>query len=198
MPLKMKQRLGTLLLQDPFASPVVQQLKNQLAQLTTTMQQKDQQIAILKTMAQQRLERQAEWVAAQKEIKRNEIAFKQWQQENKDTQEARMELLRNLLTQGDTVGALAVLDSIKQIDPAIATNPVLNNIGDAELQETRNYVTEDINNVAGNPGNSIGGPQQPQTQQPAAQPMAPWAGQPGTPRVIKFPASGQPQQPLKW
>lgn len=198
MPLKMKQRLGTLLLQDPFASPVVQQLKNQLAQLTATIQQKDQQIAILKTMAQQRLERQAEWVAAQKEIKRNEIAFKQWQQENKDTQEARMELLRNLLTQGDTIGALAVLDSIKQIDPAIATNPVLNNIGDTELQETRNYVTEDINNVAGNPGNSIGSPQQPQPQQPATRPMAPGAGQPGSPRVVPFPTSGQPQQPLKW
>ena len=109
-----------------------------------------------------------------------------------------MELLRNLLTQGDTVGALAVLDSIKQIDPAIATNPTLNGIGDSELQETRNYVTEDINNVAGNPGNSIGGPQQPQVQQPAAQPMAPGAGQLGSPRVIQLPSSGQPQQPLKW
>lgn len=186
LPLKMKERLGNLLMQDPFASPMVKQLQTQVQQLTGELQKAQQREAILRTMASQRLERQAEWVAAQKEIKRNEIALKQWQQENKDTQEARMELLRTMLQQGNTVGALALLDSIKQVDPPIVTDPVLNAMGNQDLAENTDSIREDINNAG-------------TVQQPAANP-----GQPGTPiqqqqqNVVRLPTSNPARPGPSW
>lgn len=163
LPLKMKERLGKLLLEDPFASPMVKQLQTQVQGLTLELQKAQQREAILRTMASQRLERQAEWVAAQKEIKRNELALKQWQQENKDTQEARMELLRDMLQKGDTVGALMLLDSIKQVDPPVVTDPTLEAMGNQDLAENTNNVREDILDAG-----TIGQP-----QQPAAAPQQP-------------------------
>lgn len=190
LPLKMKRRLGNLLMQDPFASPMVKQLQGQVQQLNTELQKAQQREAILRTMASQRLERQAEWVAAQKEIKRNEIALKQWQQENKDTQEARMELLRSMLQQGDTVGALALLDTIKQVDPPIATNPVLNEMGDEDLAESTSSVNEDIRNAG-----TIT-PVNPQPMGPATNPNIQQQNVVRLP--ITNPARPGPQPPTSW
>lgn len=157
LPYDMKTRIGKLLLQDPFASPLVKQLQTQIQQLTLQLQKSEQREAILRTMASQRLERQAEWVAAQKEIKRNELAYKQWEAENKDTQEARMELLRDLLAKGDMVGAMAVLDTIKQVDPPIATNPALEARGQQDMNRMTNDVREDVSTMV----NTNGGQQPP-------------------------------------
>ena len=182
----MKERLGKLLMEDPFASPVVQQLKGQVQNLTLELQKAQQREAILRTMASQRLERQAEWVAAQKEIKRNELALKQWQQENKDTQEARMELLRDMLQKGDTIGALTLLDTIKQVDPPVVTDPVLNAMGNADLAENTNNVREDIVDAGTIQQPTAGAPQQPQNN----------FQQPGIIRLpVTNPARPGPQQP---
>lgn len=123
LPENMKQRVGQLLMQDPFASPKVVELNQQLQKAQQTIQQQTNQITQLRIMASQRMERQAEWVASQERIKRFEIMFKQWQQENKDTQEARMEVLRKLLDNGDTFGAMAMLQAIRQIDNPVLTEP---------------------------------------------------------------------------
>ena len=185
MPKKMKERVGALLLQDPFASPLTQQLKAQIQQLTAELQKARQREAILRTMASQRLERQAEWVSAQKEIKRNELAFKQWQQENKDTQEARMEMLRKLLDAGDTVGALALLDTIKQVDPPIVTDPVLDAMGNVDEQQSTNAVREDIN--------AVGTIQNPAGPVPGAPVQA------GQPNVVRIPVTNPARPgPQSW
>jgi hypothetical protein len=123
LPENMKQRVGQLLMQDPFASPKMVELNQQLQKAQQTIQQQTNTITQLRIMASQRMERQAEWVASQERIKRFEIMFKQWQQENKDTQEARMEVLRKLLDNGDTFGAMAMLQAIRQIDNPVLTEP---------------------------------------------------------------------------
>ena len=182
-----KDDLAKLLLSDPFASPLVQQLKTQVQQLTLELQKAQQREAILRTMASQRLERQAEWVAAQKEIKRTELTLKQWQQEDKDTQEARMELMRSFIQKGDTAAALALLDQIKQTDPAVTLDPTLDAMANEDLQTMTSSARKDVDNVAGNSELHPG--QQPQGQPtgPAAVPSG--AGQPWTPRVISIPTT---------
>jgi hypothetical protein len=123
LPLSVKERVGKLLMQDPFASPKVVQLTQQIQQLQQTIQTQQDRITKLQIMASQRVERQAEWVASQERIKRFEIMFKQWQQESKDTQEARMEVLRQLLSAGDIYGAMAMLQAIQQIDTPVLDMP---------------------------------------------------------------------------
>lgn len=182
-----KDDLAKLLLSDPFASPLVQQLKTQVQQLTLELQKAQQREAILRTMASQRLERQAEWVAAQKEIKRNELTLKQWQQEDKDTQEARMELMRSFIQKGDTAAALALLDQIKQTDPVVALNPALDAKGNEDLQTITSIVRKDVDNVAGNSEFYPG--QQPQGQPTGPATVPSGAGQPWTPRVASIPTT---------
>lgn len=155
LPLSMKQRVGELLMQDPFASPQVKQLRTTIQQLNETVQKQNQQITLLRIQASQRLERQAEWVASQERIKRGELAFKQWQQENKDTQEARMEVLRKLLEAGDTAASLAMLNTIQHIDPPVLADPTTQVLMNQETNDTVTSVMEDIN-VATNTNNGNG------------------------------------------
>ena len=195
-----KNALGTILLQDPFASPLVKQLNGQIQLLTKQLADAQQREAILRTMASQRLERQAEWVAAQKEIKRNELVYKQWQQENKDTQEARMELMRQFLQQGNTAAALALLEQIKQTEQPIATDPALDAMGNTDLNTMSNKINEDIANVGNIGANSGSNPIQ-QPQGPAVQPQYGNAGsgQFGPSGVISVPVTNParpgPKQP---
>ena len=140
LPLSVKERVGKLLVQDPFASPKVVQLTQQIQQLQQTIQTQQNRITELRIMASQRMERQAEWVASQERIKRFEIMFKQWQQENKDTQEARMEVLRQLLSAGDTYGAMAMLQAIQQIDTPVLDMPATQQqMTDATVDTTAAY-----------------------------------------------------------
>lgn len=152
LPENMKQRVGQLLMQDPFASPKVVELNQQLQKAQQTIQQQTNQITQLRIMASQRMERQAEWVASQERIKRFELMFKQWQQENKDTQEARMEVLRRLLDNGDTYGAMAMLQAIRQVDNPVLTKPETQmQMNDATADTLGQFVEnnqEVFNNVA--------------------------------------------------
>lgn len=154
LPENMKQRVGQLLMQDPFASPKVVELNQQLQKAQQTIQQQTNTITQLRIMASQRMERQAEWVASQERIKRFEIMFKQWQQENKDTQEARMEVLRKLLDNGDTFGAMAMLQAIRQIDNPVLTEPVTQMQMNDATADTLGQFTENNQEVFNNVANS--------------------------------------------
>lgn len=125
LPMDTKQRIGATLKQDPFASPKVQQLTVQIKQLQAQLQEKDQQITMLRIQATQRLERQAEFVAMQERVKRGELAFKQWSEEQKDTQEGRMALLDAALKAGDVQGALQILHSIESRDSLVTSQPAV-------------------------------------------------------------------------
>lgn len=179
LPLSMKQRVGELLMQDPFASPQVKQLRTTIQQLNETVQKQNQQITLLRIQASQRLERQAEWVASQERIKRGELAFKQWQQENKDTQEARMEVLRKLLEAGDAAAALAMLNTIQHIDPPVLADPTTQVLMNQETDDTVTGVMEDINVATNtNDGNGQGAPESVGQGIPIGQ-AAPTEQQPG-------------------
>ena len=190
LPEKMKQRVGQILMQDPFASPLVVKLKQQLQAQQQTIAAQQNRITQLQIMATQRMERQAEWVASQERIKRFEIMFKQWQQENKDTQEARMEVLRKLLDQGDTFGAMAMLQAIQAIDnPVLAEPETQAQMTDATADTIGQYQQGELNNV-GNVTPNVGpqinpGPQPTATANtagftaPVSIPRAPVVAQPG-------------------
>lgn len=185
LPISVRQRVGMLLMQDPFASPKVVQLTQQLQQSQQTIQAMQNRITQLQIMSSQRLERQAEWVASQERIKRFELMFKQWQQENKDTQEARMEVLRKLLDAGDTYGAMAMLQAISQIDNPVLMEPETQlQMTDATNDTIGQYTKGAIENgtiPTGNPGGST----------------ATWPGaattQPGNAAGLN---AGQPAQPV--
>ena len=155
LPLRMKQRVGNLLMQDPFASPKVVQLTQQIQQLQQTIQKQANRITELRIMASQRMERQAEWVASQERIKRFEIMFKQWQQENKDTQEARMEVLRQLLSRGDTFGAMAMLQAIQQIDAPVLDMPETQGQMNDATQDTMGAYQSTMNPVINTPAPQV-------------------------------------------
>lgn len=152
LPMNMRQRLGQLMMQDPFNSPAVQQLKAKLDAANATIQQQTNTITQLRIMASQRLERQAEFVASQERIKRFETMFKQWQQENKDTQEARMEILRKLLDAGDFAGAMAMLQAINKMDTPVLTSPVTQMQMEQADEATKGDLNASIYNTSGNSG----------------------------------------------
>lgn len=186
MPVNMKERIGQLLMQDPFASPAMQALKQQNVALQQTIQKQENTITQLRIMASQRMERQAEYVASQERIKRFEVMFKQWQQENKDTQEARMEVLRRLLDNGDTYGAMAMLQAIQAVDRPILDSPITQEqMNDATVDTLSQYnqgAGEYVGNITPNSGQGI-------NQGPAVQPIANPAAQPAAkpiPNPVRF------------
>ena len=152
LPMNMRQRLGQLMMQDPFNSPAVQQLKAKLDAANATIQQQTNTITQLRIMASQRLERQAEFVASQERIKRFETMFKQWQQENKDTQEARMEILRKLLDTGDFAGAMAMLQAINKMDTPVLTSPATQ----MQMEQADEAIKGDLNASIYNTGGYSG------------------------------------------
>lgn len=139
LPREVKDELAQTFTQDPHASPVVVELKGAIQQLENTINEKDQAIALLRVQATQRLERQAEYVAMQERVKRAELALKQWQQEQKDTQEARMALLKSAIESGDLASALEIVGTIEKVDPLLTTTPVVN----ADMNKNnQNYTAE--------------------------------------------------------
>jgi hypothetical protein len=118
-----KARLTQTFQQDPFKSPLTEQLQNTINQLQQTIVANQQQIAVLRTQASQRLERQDSYVSMVERTKRMDIEFKQWQQETRDTQAARMELMKDLLAKGNLPGALEALKTIEERDRHVLTDP---------------------------------------------------------------------------
>lgn len=114
-----KERVMQTFNADPNASPFVQELKQTIEQGKQLLQQKDQQIAVLRTQATQRLERQSEYVAMVERTKRMELAFKQWQQEAKDAQQGRLEFMKAALANGNIEQALQALDAMERRDSLV-------------------------------------------------------------------------------
>lgn len=126
LPSSVKEALAVSFQQDPFKSPQVLALQEQVAQLNQTIQQQNTQIALLRLQATQRLERQKEFIDSTERTKRLEIALKQWTEEEKQTQEARMAVLNDCLAKGDYEGAVRVIEEIKSTSNPIITDNIIN------------------------------------------------------------------------
>lgn len=126
LPNDVKIALAESFQQDPFKSPQVIALQQQVAQLNQTIQQQNTQIALLRLQATQRLERQKEFIDSTERTKRLEIALKQWTEEEKQTQEARMAVLNDCLSKGDYEGAVRVIEEIKNTSNPIITDNIIN------------------------------------------------------------------------
>lgn len=126
LPTPVKEALAISFQQDPFKSPQVLALQEQVAQLNQTIQQQNTQIALLRLQATQRLERQKEFIDSTERTKRMEIALKQWTEEEKQTQEARMAVLNDCLAKGDYEGAVRVIEEIKNTSNPIITDNIIN------------------------------------------------------------------------
>jgi hypothetical protein len=142
LPAKMKAEIQTALKQDPFKSPQVIQLQQVVQKLNQTIQQQNTQIALLRLQATQRLERQKEFIDSTERTKRLELAYKQWADEQKQTQDARMEVLKNLLEQGDYSGALQVITEIEHQSNPIIADKIINMAANAFSAENDVSVQE--------------------------------------------------------
>ena len=126
LPTSVKEALAISFQQDPFKSPQVLALQEQVTQLNQTIQQQNTQIALLRLQATQRLERQKEFIDSTERTKRLEIALTQWTEEEKQTQEARMAVLNDCLAKGDYEGAVRVIEEIKNTSNPIITDNIIN------------------------------------------------------------------------
>jgi hypothetical protein len=140
LPMSVKQEIAAALKQDPFKSPQVIQLQQTIQQLNQTIQQQNTQIALLRLQATQRLERQKEFIDSTERTKRLELAYKQWADEAKQTQEALMEVLKDCLEKGDYEGAIAVMEQIKQQSNPIITDKIINFAANAFTEENNQSV----------------------------------------------------------
>lgn len=140
---EVKNRVSQSFMEDPYASPVVQQLKQQIQQLQQLMQNKDYQIALLKAQASNRLERQAEWTASQERIKRLGFQVDEWKEEQKQTQEARMALLEAAIAQNNLPLAMEIYKQISATSSPLQANPI--------VDQMTNQYTADITNLGENP-----------------------------------------------
>ena len=167
LPSNVKTVLETSFKEDPFKSPQVLQLQQTVQQLNQTIQQQNTQIALLRLQATQRLERQKEFIDSTERTKRLEIAYKQWADEAKQTQEALMEVLKDCLAKQDYDGAIAVMEQIKQQSNPIITDKIINFAANAFTAENSNSVQDALA----------------ETQQPAPQvPPAPTGPAPVSPQ----------------
>lgn len=128
---------------DPFASPQVQGLKVQIEQLNEALRKKDQQIAILQLKASTRAEHQNEYIAMLERNNNAELLFKRWQQEQKDTTSARMEVLRKALEAGDINTARVMLDAIQQVDTTPINTAAVENVTVGDYTEPEPMITQD-------------------------------------------------------
>lgn len=126
LPTNVKMALAESFQQDPFKSPQVIALQQQVAQLNQTIRQQNTQIALLRLQATQRLERQKEFIDSTERTKRLEIALKQWTEEQKQNQEARMAVLNDCLAKGDYEGAIRIIEEVKQENSPIITDNIIN------------------------------------------------------------------------
>lgn len=140
LPMSVKQEIAAALKQDPFKSPQVIQLQQTIQQLNQTIQQQNTQIALLRLQATQRLERQKEFIDSTERTKRLELAYKQWADEAKQTQEALMEVLKDCLEKGDYEGAISVMEQIKQQSNPIITDKIINFAANAFTEENNQSV----------------------------------------------------------
>lgn len=140
LPKDTKEQLAQSFDQDPFKSPQVIQLQQVVQKLNQTIQQQNTQIALLRLQATQRLERQKEFIDSTERTKRLEIALKQWTEEQKQTQEARMAVLNDCLAKGDYAGAIRTIEEIKTESTPIISDNIINEGANAFSDENAQSV----------------------------------------------------------
>lgn len=140
LPNDTKTAIANSFSQDPFKSPQVLQLQQTVQKLNGVVQQQNTQIALLRLQATQRLERQKEFIDSTERTKRLEIALKQWTEEQKQSQEARMAVLNDCLAKQDYDGAIRVLEEIQQTDNPMLTNNIINLATNAFSEENAKSV----------------------------------------------------------
>ena len=177
---KTKEKLAITFKQDPYKSPLVVQLQGQLQQSQKIIENLQRQIALLRIQATQRLERQSEAIESDERIKRLEITQKQWEQEQKQSQEARMEILRTLLQNKDYDGARLVMEAINLQDPPIIADPTIGEYADANSEATH----QSVQNALASTG-ALGGGQQAAPATPPVMPNGP--SQPMNPQQSNAP-----------
>ena len=176
LPRDVKEAIALTFEQDPFKSPQVIALQGQVAALQQTIQNQNMQIALLRLQATQRLERQKEFIDSTERTKRLEIAQKQWSEEQKQTQEARMEVLKDCLAKGDYDGAITVLEQIQQESNPLITDKLINLGANAFTDENNQSVqnalaeTQQTVPVQQAPVAKAPAPQVPQVNQPRQTP----------------------------
>lgn len=148
LPTTVKQTLSDSIKQDPLKSPQVIQLQNTINGLNQTIQNQNTQIALLRLQATQRLERQKEFIDSTERTKRLEIAFKQWAEEQKQSQEARMAILQDCLEKGDYEGAIRITDEIKNESAPVITDQLINIAANAFTDENAQSVQNALNQTA--------------------------------------------------
>lgn len=193
IPKETKESIAKTFEQDPYKSPLVVQLQTQNAQAQKTIEALQRQIALLRMQATQRLERQAEFIDSNERIKRLEIAYKQWADEQKQTQEANMKLLEDFLSKGDYVGAAGVVASIREQSNSLLEDPVLSQLANINSPENMQSVQTALASTAqpvDENGNVIQMPQPGAVppQQAPSQPMPPTTGR-GPSATPKFGAA---------
>jgi len=172
LPVATKQAVAASFQQEPFKSPQVLQLESVVQKLNQTIQGQNQQIALLRLQATQRLERQKEFIDSTERTKRLELALKQWTEEQKQTQEALMAVLNDCLSKGDYDGAIQTLEQIKSQDSPLLTNNVLNLASNAFSEENEKSVANALAST-GQQFNPIQQPQQPNSVGPTPNHLQP-------------------------
>lgn len=192
LPKETKESIAKTFQQDPYKSPLVVQLQQQNAQSQNTIEALLRQIALLRMQATQRLERQAEFISSNERIKRLEIAYKQWADEQKQTQEANMRLLEDFLSKGDYLGAASVIATIREQSNSLLSDPVLNNLANLNspenMQSVQSALASTAQPIPAPQGQPQGQPMQPQQQPNPQQPMPPTLGR-GPASMPKFGAA---------
>lgn len=172
LPSETKTQLAESFNKDPFKSPQVLQLQNTVQALNKTIEQQNQQIALLRLQATQRLERQKEFIDSTERTKRLEIALKQWTEEQKQTQEARMEVLKDCLAKQDYMGALRVVNEIQQQSSPILADSLINMAANSFSDENAQSVQQALSETAQpvqrpqTPQFTVSSPNQTQVQNP--------------------------------
>ena len=172
LPSETKTQIAESFNKDPFKSPQVLQLQNTVQALNKTIEQQNQQIALLRLQATQRLERQKEFIDSTERTKRLEIALKQWTEEQKQTQEARMEVLKDCLAKQDYMGALRVVNEIQQQSSPILADSLINMAANSFSDENAQSVQQALSETAQpvqrpqTPQFTVSSPNQTQVQNP--------------------------------
>lgn len=192
LPKETKESIKKTFQQDPYKSPLVVQLQEQNAQSQKTIEALQRQIALLRMQATQRLERQAEFIDSNERIKRLEIAYKQWADEQKQAQEANMRLLEDFLSKGDYLGAASVIATIREQSNSLLSDPVLNNLANLyspeNMQSVQSALASTAQPIPAPQGQPQGQPMQQQPQPNQQQPMPPTLGR-GPASMPKFGAA---------
>lgn len=192
LPKETKESIANTFQQDPYKSPLVVQLQQQNVESQKTIEALQRQIALLRMQATQRLERQAEFIDSNERIKRLEIAYKQWADEQKQTQEANMRLLEDFLSKGDYLGAASVIATIREQSNSLLSDPVLNNLANLNspenMQSVQSALASTAQPIPAPQGQPQGQPMQPQQQPNPQQPMPPTLGR-GPATMPKFGAA---------